>query len=159
MGRGAIRTRVATDGDDGQGDPGWEAEEEQEAEDEGADGAEEAQEPEADEGQSKTSPPQGKPEPARRARVSRGQTVGVDALEEFDEDAFIPMPRYEPYRPVKLVRVEPAEGEPVRAGPQDWADPRPERVLSPGQHCVARMFPVALQTGVAQSMARASLLR
>ena len=82
-------------------------------------------EPEADEDQLETTPPHGEPEPARRARVGWGQTVGVDALEEFHEDAFVPMPWYEPYRPVELVPVGPAEGEPVRAVGQYWAEPRP----------------------------------
>ena len=47
-GRGAIRTRVAVDGEEGQGEPGWEAEDDQEVEDEGAEGAEDDQEHKVD---------------------------------------------------------------------------------------------------------------
>ena len=47
-----------------------------------------------------------------------------DEHEEFDEDTFVPMPRYEPYLPVRLVPVAVPEGEPVRVVWQYWADPR-----------------------------------
>ena len=64
----------------------------------------------------------------------------MEDVEEFDEDAFVLVLRSEPYRLVQLVPVEPSVGDPVRAVGHYWADPRPERVLSSGHHCVVRMF-------------------
>ena len=39
-------------------------------------------------------------------------TVRADEYEEFDQDAYFPMPRQEPYRPARLVPIDGPDGEP-----------------------------------------------
>jgi hypothetical protein len=66
---------------------------------------------------------------------------------------------------VRLVPAAVPEGEPVWVVGQSWADRRPERVLNPEHHCVARMFVgqrafrVTLDAGAARSSARASFVQ
>jgi len=109
-------------------------------------------------------PPSQSAEPARRSRASWSHTVRADEYEEFDQDAYVPMPRQEPYRPIRLVPARPSHGEPVRVVEQYWAEPRPGRMLSLGHHCVVRMsigqrsFRVTLDTGAARSLARTSFV-
>ena len=75
----------------------------------------------------------------------------------------MPMAHLEPFRPVRL--VEPSEGERTRAAGQYWAEPWPECTLMPRFHCVVKMFigkhafRVTLDTGAAQSLARASFVK
>ena len=160
-----IRMRVAADGDAVQEDPEWEPEDDQQPDEDEVEDQGEAPEAEAqvDPLEATSSPPVA--EPARRSRVSWGHTVRPEECEEFDEDAFIPMPRHEPYRPVRLVPVALPEGEKVRVVGQYWADSRPERVLIPGHHCVVRMSVgqrasrVALDTGAVHSLARTSFVQ
>jgi len=110
-------------------------------------------------------PPPSAAEPARRSRASWSHTVCADEYEGFDQDAYIPMPRQDQYRSVRLVPVDIPVGEPVRVVGQYWADPRPERVLNPGHHCVVRMsvgqrsFRITLDTGAARNLARTSFVQ
>jgi len=151
---------AAGEGDVGQDDPDWEAEDDQQAEDDGGEEPEheEAWEVVEQENSTETPPPQPAAEPVRRSRTSWSHTVRADEYEEFNQDAYIPMPRQESYRPVWLVPFDGPGGEPVRVVGQYWADPRPERVLHPGHHYVVRMsvgqrsFRITLDTGAAPEL-------